>query len=126
MRFPSFSFITAILLLTSVRAAAFEQFITAKGDQLFEGKEPYRFMSFNIPNLTYTEDDMRFDQLNPFRLPTVYEIDDALATIKQMGGRVARTYVLSVAKTNDLSGTPRHILAPDKLNEEAMVVLDEV
>jgi hypothetical protein len=126
MRFPALSFLATALLVASLRATAFEHFITAKGDQLFEGKEPYRFMSFNIPNLTYTEDDMRFTQVNPFRLPTVYEIDDALATIKQMGGRVARTYVLSVAKTNDLPGTPRHILAPDKLNEEAMIALDEV
>ena len=126
MRLSALVSVASVLLVTSLHASAFEHFITAKGDQLFEGQEPYRFMSFNIPNLTYTEDDMRFDQLNPFRLPTVYEIDDALATIKQMGGRVARTYVLSVAKTNDLPGTPRHILAPDKLNEEAMVVLDEV
>ncbi|MFO1514348.1 MAG: hypothetical protein U1F83_15805 [Verrucomicrobiota bacterium] len=107
-------------------SVAFEQFITAKDGQLFESDKPYRFMSFNIPNLTYTEDDMRFEQLSSFRLPTTYEIDDALATIQQMGGRVARTYVLSVAKTNDPAGIPRHILAPDKLNEEAMVVLDEV
>ena len=107
-------------------SVAFEQFISAKDGQLFEGDRPYRFMSFNIPNLTYTEDDMRFEQLSSFRLPTTYEIDDALATIQQMGGRVARTYVLSVAKTNDPAGIPRHILAPDKLNEEAMVVLDEV
>ena len=126
MRFPALSFVTSVLFVASLRASAFEHFITAKGDQLFDGQEPYRFMSFNIPNLTYTEDDMRFGQVNPFRLPTTYEIDDALATIQQMGGRVARTYVLSVAKTNDLPGTSRHILAPDKLNEEAMVVLDEV
>lgn len=126
MRLSALSFVASALLVASLRATAFEHFITAKGDQLFEGKEPYRFMSFNIPNLTYTEDDMRFTQLNPFRLPTTYEIDDALATIHQMGGRVARTYVLSVAKTNDPAGMPRHIIAPGKLNEVAMVVLDEV
>ncbi len=69
---------------------------------------------------------MRFEQLSGFRLPSAYEIDDALASIQQMGGRVARTYVLSVRKTNDPPVTPRHILGPDKLNEEAMVVLDQV
>ncbi len=126
MRFSALLPVAFVLLVASLRATAFEHFITAKGDQLFEGKEPYRFLSFNIPNLTYTEDDMRFTQLNPFRLPTSYEINDALGTIAQMGGRVARTYVLSVAKTNDAPNTPRHILAPGKLNEEAMVVLDEV
>ncbi len=128
MSIPALSFVASVFLVAALNAAepSFEHFITAKGEQLFDGQEPYRFMSFNLPNLTYTEDDMRFDQLVPFRLPTTYEIDDALATIQQMGGRVTRTYVLSVAKTNDPAGLPRHILAPGKLNEEAMVVLDEV
>ena len=128
MRLSTLPAIALGLMITSLPAAEspFEHFITAKDGQLFEGRQPYRFLSFNIPNLTYTEDDMRFAQLNPFRLPTDFEINDALATIAQMGGRVARTYVLSVAKTNDTPNTPRHIRAPGKLNEEAMVVLDEV
>jgi hypothetical protein len=113
-------------LLANAAESQFREFITARDGQLFEGGRPYRFMSFNIPNLTYTEDDMRFEQLIGFRLPTRYEIDDALTTIHQMGGHVARTYVLSVRKTNDPVGLPRHILAADKLNEEAMVALDEV
>jgi mannan endo-1,4-beta-mannosidase len=105
---------------------AFRDFITARGSQLMEGDKPFRFMSFNIPNLSYTEDDMRFEQMSGFRLPTAFEIDDALTTIQQMGGRVARTYVLSVRKTNDPPELPRHILAPGQLNEPAMVVLDQV
>jgi len=117
----------AMVVALSAQAAEsqFREFITARDGQLFEGDKVYRFLSFNIPNLTYTEDDMRFEQLSGFRLPTVYEVDDALATIQQMGGRVARTYVLSIQKTNDPAGLPRHILAPDKLNEEAMVMLDQ-
>ena len=97
-----------------------------RGSQLMEGDKPFRFISFNIPNLTYTEDDMRFERLSGFRLPTAFEIDDALATIQQMGGRVARTYVLSVHKTNDPADLPRHILGATKLDEGAMVVLDQV
>ncbi len=69
---------------------------------------------------------MQFDQTSGFRLPTQYEIDDALATIAQMGGKAARIYVLSVHKKDDPPEVVRHILAPDKLNEEAMVVLDQV
>lgn len=69
---------------------------------------------------------MRFERLSGFRLPSPYEIDDALATIRQMGGRVARTYTLSVRKTNDPPDLPRHILGPAKLNGEAMAVLDQV
>lgn len=121
--------VAAIVLHTAfpVRAGAgFRDFITARDGRLLEGSKPFRFISFNIPNLTYTEDDMRFEQLSGFRWPTPYEIDDALATIHQMGGRVARTYVLSVRKTNDPADLPRHILGPGKLNEEAMVVLDRM
>jgi mannan endo-1,4-beta-mannosidase len=103
----------------------FQEFITAHDGQLFQKDKPFRFISFNIPNLTYTEDNMEFERPSNFRLPSAFEIDDALATIQQMGGRVARIYVLSVQKTNDPPDVPRHILGPDKLNEEAMVVLDQ-
>jgi hypothetical protein len=103
--------LVALLPSSQSRAeAAFRDFITARGSQLMEGDKPFRFISFNIPNLTYTEDDMRFGQLSGFRLPTAFEIDDALASIQQIGGRVARTYVLSVHKTNDPPDLPRHIL----------------
>lgn len=116
-----------LALAASAQAASpFKEFITARNGQLFEGNQPFRFLSFNIPNLTYTEDDMRFEQLSSFRWPNQFEIDDALATIQQMGGRVARTYVLSVRKTNDPPELPRHILGPGRLNEEAMIVLDRV
>jgi mannan endo-1,4-beta-mannosidase len=119
--------IIAVIPFTQSRAeSAFRDFITARGSQLMEGDKPFRFISFNIPNLTYTEDDMRFGQLSGFRLPTAFEIDDALATIQQVGGRVARTYVLSVHKTNDPPELPRHILGTAKLNEEAMVMFDQV
>ena len=117
----------AILSFAQAHAAtAFRDFITVRGSQLMEGDKPFRFISFNLPNLTYTEDDMRFERLSGFRLPTAFEIDDALATIQQMGGRVARTYVLSVHKTNDPADLPRHILGATKLDEGAMVVLDQV
>lgn len=109
----------------SASAPALPDFITRKGNQLFEGNKPFRFISFNIPNLTYTEDDMQFEHASNFRLPTAFEMEDALGTIQQMGGRVARTYVLSVHKAGDPPSMPRHILAPDRLNESAMVMLDQ-
>ena len=123
--------LVALLLLAlshanrAVADAGLAEFITQRDGRLFEGDRPYRFISFNIPNLTYTEDDLRFSQTSGFRLPTAYEIDDALATIEQMGGRVARIYVLSVKKPTDSPNIPRHILGPGQLNEDAMVMLDE-
>ena len=118
---------TALILPSAAASESmFREFITAKEGRLWEGGQPFRFISFNIPNLTYTEDNMQFGQPNPFRFPSAFEIDDALTTIRQMGGRVARSYVLSVRKPGDPPGTPRHILAPGELNEEAMAVLDRV
>ena len=104
----------------------FKNFVLRGGDVLKDGDREFRFLSFNIPNLHYVEDDMRFEQGMPFRLPDVFEIDDALGTIEQMGGQVVRMYALSVAKPGDPPELPRHILGPGKFNEQAFVALDQV
>jgi hypothetical protein len=101
-------------------------FITARGDKLYEGDQELRFISFNIPNLHYVEDDMRFEQDLPFRWPTEYEIRDALETVRQMGGRVVRPYALSVRKQSDPEEMPRHVLGPGSFDEQAFEVLDVV
>jgi len=108
----------------AVVESQFREFITVKGDQLMEGDKPFRFISWNIPNLQLIEDNVPFTELNPWRLPDRFELTDALATVRQMGGTVARTYVLSVQRTNDLPGEPRHVLGPGKFNEEAFRALD--
>ena len=104
----------------------FENFVRRDGDVLKEGDREFRFLSFNIPNLHYVEDDMRFEQGMPFRLPDAFEIDDALGTIEQMGGQVVRMYALSVKKPDDPPELPRHILGPGQFNEQAFVALDQV
>ena len=105
---------------------AFENFVRRDGDVLKDGEREFRFISFNIPNLHYVEDDMRFDQSMPFRLPDAFEIDDALGTIEQMGGQVVRTYTLAVKKADDPADLPRYILGPGQFNEEAFKTLDQV
>jgi len=121
-----------ILALCGVCAAqpggpqAFENFIRRDGDVLKDGDRAFRFISFNIPNLHYVEDDMRFDGPMPFRLPDDFEIDDALGTIAQMGGQVVRTYTLAVKKADDPPDLPRYILGPGQFNEEAFRALDRV
>jgi len=104
----------------------FKDFVRRDGGVLKEGDREFRFLSFNIPNLHYVEDDMRFEQGMPFRLPDVFEIDDALGTIEQMGGQVVRMYALSVKKPDDPAELPRHILGPGQFNEQAFVALDQV
>ena len=61
------------------------------------------------------EDNVPFAEENPWRLPDKFEINDALETLRQLGGTVTRSYVITVVKTNDLPGTPRHVLATRKI-----------
>jgi hypothetical protein len=103
-----------------------QDFVTARDGKLFDGQKEFRFLSLNIPNLLLVEDNVPFAEENPWRLPDQFEINDALATIAAMGGTVTRSYVITVVKTNDPPGTPRHVLAPGRFNEAAFRALDEV
>jgi hypothetical protein len=118
------------LLLSGVPAGGafgqFQNFVTASGDRLMDGKEELRFVSFNIPNLHYIEDNFAFTEPNPWRIADRYEIRDALMSIRQTGGRVTRMYVPSVRKETDDSAVVRHVLAPGVFNEEAFRAYDRV
>jgi hypothetical protein len=120
-----------IVFLAAVASSAagdsvFRDFVKVEGDQLMEDGKPYRFISFNIPNLHLVEDNMAFAVENPWRLPDRFEIFDALNSVRQQGGQVVRTYVISVKRPNDPPGTPRHVLAPGKFDEESFRALDLV
>ena len=104
----------------------FKHFITVNGDRLYQGNEEFRFISFNIPNLLTIEDNVPFKEKNYWRLPDQYEIDDALKSIKQIGGQVARTYVITVRRDNDPPGTIKYIEAPSNFNEQAFRTFDQV
>jgi hypothetical protein len=84
------AYLTCSTTVCSKETSALNHFITAGGDQLFDGSERFRFMSFNIPNLHLIEDNFSFTNPNPWRWPDEFEIADALETIRQMGGKVAR------------------------------------
>src|SRR3982750_2811762 len=120
-----------ISLLFSLSSAAHAQndmryFITRSGDRLMEGTKEYRFISFNIPNLHLVEDNMAFEATNEWRYPDEFEITDALNTVKQMGGRAVRTYVLSICKKTGPNAIPCHVKRPGEFNEEAFRALDKV
>jgi mannan endo-1,4-beta-mannosidase len=101
-------------------------FITRSGDRLIEGGKEYRFISFNVPNLHLVEDNMAFEATNEWRFPDEFEIKDALTTIKLVGGRVARTYVISICSANGPNPIPCHVKKPGQFNEEAFRALDRV
>lgn len=119
--------ITAIsFLFPQCASSQFTSFVVRKNDKLYDNDRELRFISFNIPNLHYIEDYLPFDSTNPWRLPDEFEIRDALTSIKQLGGKVARMYVLSVRRDIDSPDIIRHVEGPGKFNEEAFKALDKV
>ncbi len=119
--------LTPALMFFAVSASAqFANFITAKGDKLFDGDRELRFISVNVPNLHYLEDYLPFKGTNPWRLPDEFEIRDALTAVKQLGGKVARPYVFSVRREGDTPDIIRHVEGPGKFNEDAFKTFDKV
>lgn len=104
--------------------SGFKHFITISGDRLMDGDQEYRFISWNIPNLNFVEDNMQFTALHAFRLPDEYEIRDALESVKQMGGRVVRTYTIPVRRKKDTEDIPRYVLGPGEFDEKAFQTMD--
>jgi len=104
----------------------FNSFVSTKGDKLMDGDRELRFISFNIPNLHYIEDDHAFESPNPWRITDEFEIRDALTAIQQLGGNVVRIYVPSVRKGMDSSIIIRHVESPGQFNEEAFKGYDKV
>ncbi len=101
-------------------------FINRRGDKLFDGAQEFRYISFNIPNLMVQEDAYEFTSPNPWRWPNEFEIEDALESVRQMGGQVVRTYVLSVHRNGSDMGDLVHVRKPGEFNEEGFRALDKV
>jgi hypothetical protein len=118
--------IATFLAKCELEKKGFENFISADNDKLKDGLEEFRFLSFNIPNLNFVEDEMEFTKPHPFRLPTSFEIRDALESVKQMGGTVVRSYTFPVKRSTDTLGIPRYITGPGEFDEHSFVVMDTV
>ncbi len=94
----------------------FQNFVTREGDDLMDGDNELRFISFNVPNLHMLEDP-------DWHIPQAWEQEDAICSIAQMGGGVLRIYTLSVGETyNDV---PRHVPGPGVFSEDLFVALDK-
>jgi mannan endo-1,4-beta-mannosidase len=118
----------ALLILACWQAttvqAELHGFITPRGDQLYDGDKQFRFISFNIPNLQLVEDNFAPGAKTAWAWPNEFELNDALASIRQMGGTVARTYVLSVRREGSDMGDHVYVRGPGDFNEEAFQSLD--
>lgn len=111
---------------TIKKKSLFENFITVSGNKLMEGESEFRFISFNIPNLNFVEDEMAFTRKHAFGLPSSFEIRDALESVKQMGGRVVRLYTIPVRRETDIEDVPRYVLGPGEFDERSFTVMDTV
>lgn len=121
--------VLAISLFVSVGTLSAQgpmRFLTERDGKLYDGEQEFRFVSWNLPNLHNVEDAFEFLGESPWRWPDEFEITDALESVRQMGGRVVRTYVLSVRREGGDMGSNVHVLAPGEFNEEAFRTLDLV
>lgn len=125
-RLAVFAFILILPLRGAPMSAQFRTFITVKADKLMEGDKEFRFVSFNVPNLHYIEDNQEFTNPNPWRPADEFEIRDALTAIKQLGGKVVRLYTPSVRKAKDDPRIIRHVKGPGVFDEEAFKAYDKV
>lgn len=114
----------AAVVLPSNAYAELNGFVTAQGDELWANGKPFRFISFNIPNLQLIEDNFAPDARTAWRWPDEFELNDALESVRQMGGTVVRTYVLSVRREGSDMGEHVYVRGPGDFNEEAFRSLD--
>jgi hypothetical protein len=104
--------------------APFQNFITARDGRLFDGDQPFRFISWNIPNLLIVEDNFAWDAPNDWLLPDEFELTDAFATVRQLGGTVVRSYSIPIQRATEDASIPKYVRALGKYNEDGFRTMD--
>jgi len=105
------------------------QFITRSGDRLYEGKEEFRYISVNMPDVLQIISNYRFDGETPvtrLRIPDEYEQRDAIRTVRQLGGRVVRTFVITSTKDGNPMAMFDVSTLPVVPHEPALLALDRL
>ena len=115
--------VMALSMNLYAQESVFKNFITVKDGRLMDGDKEFRFISFNIPNLNYVEDEFGYETKYPYRMPDTFEMTDALESIKQLGGRVIRVYTVPVKNIHG-GDYPTYVLAPGKFDEESFKTMD--
>ncbi len=101
-------------------------FVAVDGVRLRDAAGPVRFVSFNVPNLLVIEDAFGVGRPSPWRWPDAFELHDAFASLRQMGGTVTRSYVITVRRTDGDMGDFVHVRGPGDFNEEAFLAMDRM
>lgn len=119
MRPPWLTIVTAPVAPSGLSRKDEWGFVSRQGDQLFvtktgsSDKVPFRFISFNIPNLHIIEDSKKWHRIDPI------EQEDALRTLQAMGATVTRIYTFSVSGWwNDYDKALSHIQSAGQYNED--------
>lgn len=100
------------------------EFLRQEKGKLYDQEGEFRFVSWNVPNLLVIEDAFEFLGDSPWRWPNEFELNDALESVRLMGGTVVRPYVITVRRDDGDMGDHVHVLAPGEFNEEAFRTLD--
>ncbi len=120
--------LTILILLAMVsvsfsQQSVFKNFITVKDGKLMDGEKEFRFISFNIPNLNYVEDEFDYGTKQLYRMPDAFEITDAMESIKQLGGNVIRNYTFPIRNIKE-EPYPTYIVEPGKFDEQSFKTMD--
>ena len=97
--------------------------IQRKGDVLYEGARPFRFLGLAAPDLQQNESQLLPGNSN--RFPDEYEIRDVLGGLQREGARATRIFPLSVFSPKD-KGLPVYITGHRQYNEQAFRCLDQI
>lgn len=109
--------------------AGLDTFVTRAQDRLLEDGQEFRFVSVNMPDSLQIISNYQFDgdfSTVRYRLPDDFELRDCVRSVRQMGGRVLRTFVITCRTT----ASPVHMfnVAADPVvgNEAALRVIDRL
>lgn len=118
-----------VIAAVAAERQGFEHFITRRGNRLYDGPRPFRFIGANMPGLVLPYD---FTLARPerMRLPTPWEQEDGLKSLDQMNLRVVRTWNLPIRAPDQTSPgggmTWHYVQAPGQFNEESFQVIDHM
>lgn len=103
----------------------FQNFITRKGNRLYDGEKEFRFMGANMPGLVLPYDWTLYlpERLH---LPTAWEQEDAFKTLDQMNLRVVRTWNLPIRGPKEEAKPWHYVLGPGQFNDEAFKTIDSL
>lgn len=119
----------ATLASAAAAGSVFDTFVTARKDRLVEGDREFRFVSVNMPDSVQLISNYRFEGDQPesrYRWPDEFELRDCVETVRQLGGRVIRTFVITChrgAHPNYAFDVSGDTVVP---NEEALRSLDKL